>query len=179
MIAALVESMTVNGYAGTSVAEVTRRAGVSRETFYQQFPSKENCFSAALDAAIDKLLEAVVAAPQLGGAAHQRCAQLVAAYLDAVTEQPALARMFLVEVYAAGPAAVRRRAESQQRFVEVLTSIIGDGSVPGHFACEVLVAALSAMVTNHLVTGDMAGLQALQEPFAHLIAQAVGSSGRR
>jgi len=41
--------------------------------------------------------------------------RLIGAYLDALAEEPTLTRMFLVEVYAAGPDAVQRRVDSQQR----------------------------------------------------------------
>jgi AcrR family transcriptional regulator len=44
MLYAMAEAMTVNGYVGTSVADVLRGAGVSRQTFYQQFLSKQDCF---------------------------------------------------------------------------------------------------------------------------------------
>jgi len=44
-----------------------------------------------------------------------RTRRLIGAYLDALAEEPTLARMFLVEVYAAGPDAVQRRVDSQQR----------------------------------------------------------------
>jgi hypothetical protein len=44
-----------------------------------------------------------------------RTRRLIGAYLDALAEEPTLTRMFLVEVYAAGPDAVQRRVDSQQR----------------------------------------------------------------
>ena len=62
----LAETMAVKGYAGTSVAEVLRSARVSRETFYEQFASKEDCFMSVFEEAYQRL--AAAAAPDGLGA---------------------------------------------------------------------------------------------------------------
>jgi len=46
---------------------------------------------------------------------QERTRRRIGAYLDALAEEPTLIRMFLVEVHAAGPDAVQRRVDSQQR----------------------------------------------------------------
>ena len=48
---AMAEVMAEKGYALTSVADVLRRARVSRETFYELYSSKEDCFMSVFDAA--------------------------------------------------------------------------------------------------------------------------------
>jgi len=45
-------------------AEVLRRAGVSRETFYEHFANKEECFLASYDAGASVLLEAMREGPR-------------------------------------------------------------------------------------------------------------------
>ena len=52
----MAEAMAEQGYAATPVADVLQRAGVSRETFYQQFRSKQDCFIAAYELAADVIL---------------------------------------------------------------------------------------------------------------------------
>jgi AcrR family transcriptional regulator len=47
----MTEAVAERGYAKTTLAHVLRRARVSRETFYEQFANKEDCFLAAYDAA--------------------------------------------------------------------------------------------------------------------------------
>src|SRR2546422_8181420 len=59
MLRAMAEAVSELGYANTPVAEVLRRAGVSRETFYEQFANKEDCFLAAYDAGETTLLQAI------------------------------------------------------------------------------------------------------------------------
>ncbi len=53
------EAVSEHGYANTPVAEVLRRARVSRETFYEQFSNKEECFLAAYDASATILLQTI------------------------------------------------------------------------------------------------------------------------
>ena len=66
LLRAIAEAMAERGYAETTVADVLRRARVSRDTFYQQFSSKQDCFIAAYEAAagvVLALLEQEAATP--------------------------------------------------------------------------------------------------------------------
>src|SRR5438128_2010518 len=62
LIRAMAEAMADKGYVETSVADVLERARVSRETFYQQFSSKQDCFVAAYGEAASAILAFVTAA---------------------------------------------------------------------------------------------------------------------
>jgi AcrR family transcriptional regulator len=165
---AMAETMAGKGYAATSVADVLRAAGVSRETFYEQFASKEECFMGAFEAAVEVVLSGVREAPAAGGSALERFEQGLRAYLDALAAQPVYARVFLVEVYAAGPAALQRRAELQRGFVDAVGETLGPRTAGDRFAIESLVAAISAMVTARLAVGDVEGLRALHRPLTEL-----------
>ena len=102
-----------------TVADIVKRAGIARNTFYDNFGSKEECFLAAQEYAMSTALERVVAA----AGRHQDWPLQVraglGAFLDYVTEQPALARTCMVEALSAGPAAVGHYEESQQAFVSL------------------------------------------------------------
>lgn len=167
------------GYVATSVADVLKRAGVSRETFYQLYPSKQACFLDAFDVAADVLLGQLRGAlatdhgddvgppgPSDVGATFEH---VLTAYLAALADQPAYARLFLVEVNAAGPEAMQRRAAVQDQLVDALVDLVGADDDEGRFACRVFVAATASMVTAPLVAGDLDALRALGPP---LIAHA-------
>src|SRR3954449_3106977 len=77
---AMAETMARKGYAATSVSEVLRAAGVSRETFYEQFTSKEDCFMAAFEAAVASVLGTVRDAP--GATPLERFERGLRGYLD-------------------------------------------------------------------------------------------------
>src|SRR4029453_19422645 len=70
LMLAMTNEVAERGYVTTSVARVTTRAGVSRESFYQQFGSKLDCFLACFDAAADRLF-GPLRGPQRGGGGHQ------------------------------------------------------------------------------------------------------------
>ena len=79
-----------------------------------------------------------------------------------------MAKTFLVEVYAAGPEALKRRVEVQQRFVDLIAMIVGAEDERQRFACEALVAAISQLVTQRVAVGRGAELEELGEPLRDL-----------
>ena len=171
MLLAMAEAMTVKGYVGTTVADVIKGAGVSRETFYQQFAGKLECFLAAFEAAAGLLLLQLGDVLDVDGTPIERFEAAFTAYLDALAAEPAFARVFLVEVYAAGPEAIERRARAQHRIAERLAELLDLQSPADRFACDAVVAAVATLVTAPLVRGDTEALLALREPIVALVAR--------
>jgi AcrR family transcriptional regulator len=161
---AMAEVMAEKGYAATSVSEVLRVARVSRESFYEQFASKEDCFVGAFEAAVDSILAGVAGDLASDDPPLERFERGLRSYLEALAADPAFARVLLIEVYAAGSGAMRRRAELQQRFAAALDATFGARTAAERFANEALVAAISAMVTSRLADDDLVGLRALHAP---------------
>lgn len=179
MLTAMAESMRDEGYARTSVAEVIRRAGVSRETFYQQFRSKEDCFVQALDTATEQLAHLLEHARRpTDDSPEDTFRRLLRRYLQLLAEHAAFARLFLVEVYAAGPVAMARRAEWQRWFADAVSEIFRaraeGGADERRFDCEAWVAATAHLVTVRLVADDLNGLRALEEPLVRLAVRLLG-----
>jgi len=119
IIAALAEETAEQGYRAVTVADIVRRAGIARNTFYENFSSKEECFLATQEFAMSTALERVVTAAGSFEKWPLRVRAGLAAFLGYVTEEPALARTCMVEALSAGPAAVRHYEESQQAFVSL------------------------------------------------------------
>src|SRR4029453_8009740 len=67
IIAALAEETVEKGYRAVTVADIVRRAGIARNTFYENFSSKEDCFLAAPEFAVKEALRRVRAAASKGG----------------------------------------------------------------------------------------------------------------
>lgn len=171
ILAALADTMLERGYADTPVSAVLKAAGVSRETFYQLFASKQDCFSAALTDTIDRLasgirLRAITDHP---GPPLDTFDRLLAAYLSALAAAPATARLFLIETYAAGPDAMQRRLELQQQFIDAVALLFGVAeSAFGRFCCESLVGAVVSAVTTRVVRNEPAALPELRRPLVAL-----------
>ena len=168
MLAAIAAAVAEDGYVATSVASVIDRAGVSRETFYEHFANKEDCFMAAFDAGVDALLARIGAALEEPGPMLERLDRALAAYLDALAEEPELAYALLLGVYAAGPAALARRDLLQRRFVDAVGALLDTPTEAERFACEALVAAVSSMVTMRIGIGAFDELPGMREPIIAL-----------
>jgi AcrR family transcriptional regulator len=119
IIAALAEETAERSYRAVTVAHIVKRAGIARNTFYENYGSKEECFHAAQEYAMSTALERVVSAAGEIDDWPLRVRAGLAAFLSYVTAEPALARTCMVEALSAGPASVRYYEESQQAFVSL------------------------------------------------------------
>jgi len=117
IVAALAEETVEKGYRSVTVADIVRRAGIARNTFYENFSSKEDCFLAASEFAVKEALRRVVDAASKVDSWPSRVNAGLAAFLHYVANEPALARTCIVEALSAGPAAVDRYERSIQAFV--------------------------------------------------------------
>jgi hypothetical protein len=79
-----------------------------------------------------------------------------------MSEQQAYARVFLVDVYAAGPAALSRRFRVFQAFVDTIVEIFGVRRASQRALREALVGAVSSLVTIRVAVGEFDELPGLR-----------------
>lgn len=115
LLDAAVDVVAEKGYAATTVADLTKEAGISRTTFYEMFEDKEACFLAAYDAAVDVLARRVATAFETERGWPARARAGLEALLSSLAAEPQLARLALVDAGSAGPAAQRRYRAALQR----------------------------------------------------------------
>src|ERR1700743_3105155 len=120
IVAALAEETMEKGYRAVTVADIVRRAGIARNTFYDNFSSKEDCFLATQDYAVEESLRRVVDAATEKEGWEARLAAGLGAFLEYVASEPALPRTCLVEGLSAGDAAHGRNEQSLQAFLPLL-----------------------------------------------------------
>ena len=110
------------GYAGASSESISRRAGMSKATFYEHFANKEECMLALFDMGTQivrrEMAEAARKAPV--GDARERMKAGTRAFLGALAQHPEFAQTLLVEIIGAGPRAAQRRDQVLQAFADVL-----------------------------------------------------------
>lgn len=119
LLAAAVAVAADVGYAAMTVADVVREAKVSRAAFYVHFSDKEDCFLAATRHGGQLMVASVIAATRAVPHGEPPEATLRAgcrAFLEFLAAEPAFARVFYVEMPAAGSSAVARMDAAQQRF---------------------------------------------------------------
>jgi AcrR family transcriptional regulator len=165
IVHALAEEVVDKGYRDVTVAGIVKRAGVARNTFYDSFANKEECFLAASDLAgeeaMRRVAEAVRAAPP---GWPERIRAGMAALLSFAAGEAALARVFVVESLSAGPAA----AERYERTVRAVVPFFrlgrrgakhGDNLPPT--LEETIVGGIFWVVYQRIVTGRAEQLEEL------------------
>ena len=152
-----------SGYAAMTVESIIGRAGVSRRTFYEHFKNKHEAYLAAYDEAAARLVRRVVTAVDGAEGFVLRTEVGLGAMLSFLAADPAVARMCIVEVMAAGPEAIERRAESVRAFAELVDQHARDllnEQVP-LLTAETIVGGIYEVVYTRVLRGETADLPAL------------------
>jgi len=163
------------GYAATTVTDLTRQAGISRTTFYELFEDKEACFLAAYDNSVDILVRRISVAYEAQERWPDRALAGLETLLEALAADPAQARLALVDVAAAGPAAQRRLRAAVQRltpfFDEGRDFAPGGRSLPANTS-RMAAGAVVGLISDELVAGRTDKLPGLLSDvlFATLVA---------
>ncbi len=153
LLEATIRVVAEKGYAATTVADLTREAGISRTTFYAMFDDKEGCFLAAYDGIVDALVRRVAAAYESEEEWPRRARAGLAALLEALAEEPDVARLALVDVGSAGPAAQRRLRAAMQRltpfFDEGRDFAPGGRNLPANTS-RMAIGAVAGLIVDEL-----------------------------
>ena len=120
LIAGLAEAVAEKGYGGTTIADITRHAAVSRRTFYEHFDGKDECFVAAFDTVTEQMRERVDEAYKAEDEWPAALRAGIEAMLVFLASEPNLARLAMVEALVAGPVVVERYDAAVQTFLPYL-----------------------------------------------------------
>lgn len=152
------------GYRAVTVADIVRRAGIARNTFYDNFSSKEDCFLAASEFAVGETKRRVAEAARGVDNWPLRVYTGLAAFLHYIATEPALARTCIVEALSAGPAAVESYERSIQAFVPLLrrgreVSSQGEG-LPATLE-ETIVGGIFWIIYQRIILGQAEQIEQL------------------
>ena len=163
------------GYAGATIDDIVRGAGVSKKTFYDHFRDKEDCFLAAYEAAADELFARVRDAQEGPDSWLERTRAGISAYLRWLAAEPALARVFLIEVGAAGPRAAERREVLRDRYAAQIAELQQDARAeipalpePPPEIFHAVVAAVDDLVVRRIREAGAENLTELEPILLHL-----------
>jgi AcrR family transcriptional regulator len=116
----LAASIAERGYRASTVADIVRQARTSKRTFYDQFPSKEQCFLELLHADVGQLAEEIRDAVDPDADWQAQIRQAVQAYVGHIESRPALTLSWIRELPSLGAAA----RPFQRRGMQLLTSLL-------------------------------------------------------
>lgn len=144
---AIAELTAERGYDATKIGDIVRSAGVARKTLYDNFVGKEEVFLATFDAAVEDAVQRIEeASAKVEGGWDERLEAGLGAFLRYVAEEPALARMCMIEALSATTAANRRYENAVKRFVEMTERTVPhDDRLPETIA-ETLVGGVAWIV---------------------------------
>ena len=122
MIAVMIENVGRRGYTATGLRELCSLAGVSKHEPYALFGNKEGWFLAAYDVIVRLAVRRVKAAYLAEPEWQQQLASGVRVFVNYVAEQPAAARLALIEALGAGNTALRRMDSASRSFERMIRS---------------------------------------------------------
>jgi AcrR family transcriptional regulator len=159
LISGLTQGLYEVGYQKTTVSLIGQRAAVSKSDFYKHFESKDDCFIAAYDAAIERIRGQLAAACEEaeGEEWSQRVRGAIETLLKLFAAEPALASIALVEGLRAGRGVYDRYQVAIESFVELMRRSepprVEGGQVP-EATDEAIVGGIGAMLGRRVLAGE-------------------------
>jgi AcrR family transcriptional regulator len=152
----LASALAYHGYEDTKITDVVELSGVSRATFYERFESKEDCFAAAYEDGVERLVAAVEAAVQGRSSWDAGLSVGLRAALDFLADDPPLAHLLLVESLAAARPARLEHERSLVRLAEALrppAELPGGEGVPEE-SVRLLAGGLASHLSGRVLAGE-------------------------
>lgn len=169
LLSSALEAVGEHGYCAFTVGHVIERAKVSRKTFYEVFSDRDECFGMLFERGVSELERRLADAYREQGSWREGIRAAVVEALAFIEEQPALARLCVVDSLAAGPSTAQRR----QHLLEQLCAVVERGRAersgqrrrePPEVAGEGAVGAVLTVLHTRL-------LQRSSSPYMELAGQ--------
>jgi AcrR family transcriptional regulator len=152
---AMAELCAEKGYEATKIADIVRRAGVARKTLYDNFEGKEEVFLAAFDSAVDEATKRIEdACAEVGPNAEERIVAGLRAFLNYVAEEPAAARLCMIEATSATPEASARYDAAMQQVSDLLGENAPQGTGLPDTTEESLVGGVAWILHQKIRRGE-------------------------
>ncbi|HEX5309947.1 MAG TPA: TetR/AcrR family transcriptional regulator [Solirubrobacteraceae bacterium] len=165
LLEATIETVSLRGYDRSTVSRILSVAGLDDAVFDEHFHDKRDCFWQALDELLGRGECAALELFALKLPWAERVALGIERLLQALADDPATARVLLVEVFGAGPEACERRRVA----VSLLTSLMEHGRAEGAGGAqlppqtsEAVVGGVLSILHRRALQGETDGLPALR-----------------
>jgi AcrR family transcriptional regulator len=174
----------MRGYAGTSVDGIVARARVSRTTFYAFFENKEECLLAVYRFGLERIGACVAEAAARSVAESLAPTELiraeVRATLAAYAADPAMARIVLIGVAGATPAAELAHARARDVAAQIIQQRLEQyaywrerSAQQRRVASLATMAAIGEPISDLVASGRLAEWESLVGPISEFIGRAL------
>jgi len=136
------------GYADTTIADITRVARIDGRAFYSQFEDKQDAFMAVHELGFQELMAVTAGAFFTGASWPERTWEAGRALTAFLEQNPTLTHVGFIEAYAVGPGAVQRVEDSHTAFTIFLQEGYQyvDGGGPPRLALQAVIACVFEIV---------------------------------
>lgn len=180
------EVFASRGYAGAAIEEIVGRARVSRSTFYVFFENKEECLLAVFGLGLERvgaeILKVVAETANQRLDPAQRVRVEVEAIAGALASDPAMARVLLIEIVGATPAAEDARTRARHEAATIIERQLEEYDYwrersphQRHLASLAAMAAIGEAISDLVATDQVASWQELVEPLSEFVARGLAA----
>jgi AcrR family transcriptional regulator len=178
MLEALPHAVAENGFKGTTVEHIIKLGQVRRNSFYEQFADKRDCFAAAHEIAQERLLGVLTFQCYTRSGLADRVDAALRAGLDLLEANPSLARLVVIEAPAAGEEIAARHQEWLDRYGRLLgLTAVGspDVGTPRPALENAILGAIVSRIKQLILAGETAELPSLRPELVQLTLSYYGS----
>ncbi len=164
LLNAMIETVASRGYDRTTVSRVLWSADVQEAVFSEHFRDKHDCFIQAVDDLVGRAESAALETFQQTAPWPERVRLALENLLYALARNPDGARVVLVEMLGAGPAACERHRTALALFTGLIEEGRSHSLDTGHLppqASEAIIGGIASIVHRRVLQGDTAELPAL------------------
>lgn len=165
----VVEAVAEHGYNETTIARIAEAAKISRRTFYEHFEGKEECFLAAYEMIDAHVRTAMLAAGEPDGPWPERVRQRLAALLEVLDRDAAVARFYLVEPLVAGGDLAARYRDAMQLLAETIRPEPGLADLDVEVRDQALMGGVTTLISRRLRADDASRLEELLPDLVELV----------
>jgi AcrR family transcriptional regulator len=145
-----------NGYSGLSIPAISAAAGVSNQTFYEQFDSKREAFLAAFEILASDAFEATVSAYATAGDRPEAIGVGLRGLLEHIASSELFARLAFFELPTAGPEALDRAdamLDSFTAFISIEGAPSGVEGVESKAVLDAIASGIWALIQHEIDQG--------------------------
>ena len=166
---ALAAAAGERGYPAVTVAEIAARASISQATFYSHFGDKQAALVAAIDSAGSQMLGVAMPAARRASDWPNAIRAAVGGLCAFYASEPELARLAVVEIYAAGPVALTQRERRFEAFLALLEPALEASPSIHPVVADVVLGAVWTLGYEQITTGGPEGLPGVAPLASYMI----------
>ena len=122
-----------NGYSGTHVNEIARRAGVNKATIYYQIGDKDTLYANVIHQVIGNIAQNLSRAVAQESSPEEKLAAFISNMADAVDNNPELPPIMMREIASGGMHLPHVVVEDMSSILSILIGILEEGKKKGVF----------------------------------------------